>query len=93
MNRLLKSTPRKSSPKPEPKPFQEFRNELEHEILGTIRALKHDDVLGMSIDNLRQVTPTPRHNPGPKGTNAGYYYAEIFREVCESNNVIMRFII
>lgn len=73
--------------------FQEFRNEIESNILATIKREKRDGTCGMSMRNLLQVTPTPTKSIGPSGTNVQWVYGEMFREVCESNKTIMRFLI
>lgn len=71
-----------------------FKAELEKNILKLIRDLKREGTTGMGLGNLRQCTPSPRVLDGaPRGTNAPYYYAEIFKEVCESNPTIKKFII
>lgn len=71
-----------------------FKAELEKNVLKLIRDLKWEGTTGMSLENLRQCTPSPKTLDGaPRGTNAQYYYAEIFKEVCESNATIRRFMI
>jgi hypothetical protein len=70
-----------------------FKAELESNIIKTIRKLKREGITGMGLENLRKVTPSPKMMDGaPLGTNSRYYYAEIFKEVCESNAFICRFI-
>lgn len=66
--------------KTQPSPFARQINE---NLTRTVQRMKKLGTVGMSVDNLRQVTPTPSPTllGAPKGTNAGYYYAQLFREV------------
>ncbi len=66
-----------------------FSTALKAEIRKYIRTARQDGTLGMSLDNLRQCVKTPNTNlPGaPLGTNARYYYAELFREVCQDRTI------
>ncbi len=59
-----------------------------------IARLRRDGTVSMSIANLLQVTPTPQSNlqGAPRGTNAAYYYKQLFREVCVSDPRIASFV-
>lgn len=58
-----------------------FVTELKKNIRDYVRAAKRDGTVGMSVDNLRQCVFTPKALEGaPRGTNAPYFYAQIFRE-------------
>jgi hypothetical protein len=71
-----------------------FRAELEQNILAKIKQLKKEQTTGMSVENLIQVTPTPKATQGAiYGTNAPYYYREMFREIAQANPTIRNFTI
>jgi hypothetical protein len=63
-------------------------------IRNAIRAARNDGTVSMSIDNLRQcVRPPSEHLAGaPRGTNASYFYAELFRDVCRAHPSIAGFV-
>lgn len=72
----------------------QFTAELESNIKTTIRRLRAVGTVGMGIENLRQVTPTPRATDGaPMGGNVQWQYAQMFREVCQSSRAIAAFLI
>lgn len=62
-----------------------FQSELFKAIAAYIRAAKLEGTVGMSVDNLRQCVRPPSESlvGAPRGTNARYYYAQMFRETCE----------
>jgi hypothetical protein len=57
-----------------------FEKQLKANIATTVRNLRADGTVGMSVENLRQVTPTPSPSleGAPRGTNAQYFYAQLF---------------
>jgi len=61
----------------------EFRTELEKRIREAVAMHRKDGCTRMSLDNLMQTTrPAPAFLAGaPRGTNAQYYYREMFRQV------------
>lgn len=70
-----------------------FEQDLETLILRTITTLRKDGTVRMSIDNLRQVTPTPKTLAGaPTGTNASFVYSQMFKRICEENSKIRHFV-
>jgi hypothetical protein len=58
-----------------------FVRDLEQSIRNTVRKLRADGTTGMSMANLKGVTPTPMD--GPKGTNAQWVYQQIFTEAAK----------
>lgn len=59
-----------------------FEQEIETNVKATIRKIKRQGTVGMSLANLRQITPTPKATDGaPQGTNAAYVYAQLFDKV------------
>jgi hypothetical protein len=52
----------------------------------TVRVLRRDGITRMSLANLRQMTPSPYANlvGAPRGTNAAYFYAEIFERIART---------
>ena len=72
-----------------------FSSQLDINIRKTVTNLRKTGTCAMSLDNLRQVTPTPSINldGAPRGTNAAYYYKEIFAEVANSRRSIKAFLI
>lgn len=70
-----------------------FSNALAIAIRGYIKHARADGTVAMSIDNLRQVVRPPSSNldGAPRGTNAAYYYAELFRDVCRTDPTIAEF--
>lgn len=72
-----------------------FQTELKKQIQKTIRSLRAGGTVAMGIENLLQVVRTPSTGleGAPVGTNARYAYAQLFREVCESNKAIKSFLL
>jgi len=62
----------------------QFEMQLLNQIRKYIRTLKSDGTVSMSADNLLQcVRPPSSSVPGaPNGTNAQYFYREMFRRLC-----------
>ncbi len=62
-------------------------------ILRKVAELRQDRTHGVSIDCLRQLTKAPSHflDGAPLGTNAGYFYGEIFAE--EARRMVPDFIL
>ena len=61
-----------------------FEGALKSAIAAKRRELKREGITGMSIGNLMGVVRPPSAflDGAPRGTNAQYYYAEMFRAVC-----------
>ena len=76
-------------------PASEFQQALAKAIDTKIAALKRESIVGMGLDNLRMaVTPPPCHLKGaPAGTNAQYFYAQMFRETVEADSRRLEFVI
>jgi hypothetical protein len=68
-----------------------FRDALAKAIREKIRELRADGTVGMSLANLYAVVRAPAIAGAPLGTNAAYYYREMFEEV--ARKVAGRFII
>lgn len=81
----MKTTTMKNSP---------FRSELRDRIKKYIRAQKANGTIGMSVENLMQCVRAPSHmlDGAPFGTNAVYYYRDMFREIC-TEPAIAKFVI
>lgn len=62
-------------------------------ILSEVSSLRRDSCDGMSLDNLRQLTAAPSHflDGAPRGTNAVYFYGELFAE--EARRLVPEFIL
>lgn len=62
-------------------------------ILKTVREMRANGDTGASVECLRQMVPAPSHllDGAPLGTNAVYFYGEIFR--AEALNVAESFIL
>lgn len=73
--------------------METFRSQLENNILRAIRQAKKDGTVSMSLGNLVQITESPSAflEGAPKGTNAQYFYREMFEEVVKANQIIRRF--
>jgi len=71
-----------------------FTTALHAAIVAKIRSLKASGVVNMSLANLQQIVPAPSSSlhGAPRGTNAAYFYATDFRDVCRSPE-IARFVI
>ena len=54
-------------------------------ITDTIKAEQRNGTTAMSIENLMQIVrpPSPTLEGAPRGTNARYYYSEMFRNLCQ----------
>ena len=61
-----------------------FEAALRTAITTKLRELRKDGITGMAVGNLMQVVRPPSQSldGAPRGTNAQYYYAELFRTVC-----------
>lgn len=72
-----------------------FQSELKKQIQKYIRTLRADGTTAMSAENLRQCVRSPHIDlaGAPRGTNARYVYAQLFREVCESSKDIKSFLL
>lgn len=69
-----------------------FQTQLCANIRAYIAQAKRDGTVAMGVENLRQCVKPPGDLPGaPKGTNAQYVYAEIFREICRNERDIYAF--
>lgn len=70
-----------------------FETKLLANTLSFVKRSKRDGTVSMSMDNLRQCVPTPSTtlDGAPRGTNAAYYYVQLFRDVCASDKAIARF--
>lgn len=72
-----------------PAPQSPFVAALTTAIADTVRELRKDGTTSMSEACLRQAVRAPSHllAGAPIGTNAAYYYVEIFSQVCRSSAV------
>lgn len=61
-----------------------FETALREAIRKTIADAKADGTVSMSVDCLKQAVRSPRTslNGAPVGTNAAYFYGEMFRRIC-----------
>lgn len=61
-----------------------FENALKKSISDKIREMKREGTVSMSMENLMQVVRPPSSSleGAPRGTNARYYYVEMFRDLC-----------
>lgn len=66
-----------------------FRDALVLSIRKTIREVRSQGTVGMSVDNLMMIVRPPSRelDGAPRGTNARYYYAQLFREVCRVGDI------
>lgn len=72
----------------------QFAFQLRRNIKAKIVELVREGTCGMSLENLRQVTPPPRATDGaPRGTNARWQYFKLFEEICAANRDIDAFIL
>jgi surface antigen len=62
-----------------------FFQQLKKNIRDTVTALRKDGTASMSIDNLRQVVPTPPRDlaGAPQGTNSQWLYAQLFEKTAQ----------
>lgn len=62
-----------------------FEKALEKAIASKIKELKQDGTVSMGMDNMMQVVrpPSPSLEGAPRGTNARYYYKQMFRDVAK----------
>ena len=67
----------------------EFRTELQKRILQYIKSARRDGTTGMSRDNLFQCVrpPSESMSGAPRGTNARYYYSQMFTEICQDAGI------
>jgi hypothetical protein len=69
-----------------------FDQELRRNIAKTIQKLRKEGTVAMSLDNLRQVTPTPlTTNGAPVGGNVPWQYAQRFEAVVKSEAAFVKF--
>lgn len=70
-----------------------FKEALAKAIDSQIRTEKREGTVGMSVNCLKQMVRPPNTSlPGaPNGTNAAYYYSELFREVIAESSARTRF--
>ena len=68
----------------------DFERELEKSIKKEIAKSKRDGMTSMSLDNLMQMVRPPSSSlaGAPKGTNARYYYKEMFRDIAKSQRFV-----
>ena len=61
-----------------------FEAALRESILAELRRQRRDGITRMAVGNLMQVVRPPSQflDGAPRGTNAQYYYAEMFRGAC-----------
>lgn len=66
-----------------------FTEQLRINIISKIRGLHNEGTVGISVENLRQMvkTPSDQLHGAPRGTNASYFYAQDFRDVCNSPEI------
>ena len=74
-------------------PLSEFERKVSEAIKRTIGELKADQTTAMSRDNLLQVTRVERGmwQGSLCGTNAQYYYHELFNKAIDRDPVAVRF--
>lgn len=61
----------------------QFQIDLERNIRNKIIELKKDGCVGMTVNNLLQVTRPPRTTNGaPRGSNAAWHYHQLFLNGC-----------
>jgi len=72
-----------------------FQAGLKNQIRKFIRTAKQDGAVSMSVDNLIQCVRPPSSgiDGAPLGTNAAYYYRQMFREICQQDAKIASFIL
>lgn len=75
--------------------MNEFKIELEKRIKKAIRELEKEGTNATSLPCLMQATRPPPHTlPGaPLGTNARYFYVEMFNDICKNSAFIKSFLI
>lgn len=61
-----------------------FESALKKAIGDKIREEKRDGMVSMSVENMMQVVrpPSSSLDGAPRGTNARYFYSEMFRNIC-----------
>lgn len=66
-----------------------FQTALRGSIRQYVKAARADGVTSMSVENLMQTVRPPASNlaGAPRGTNARYYYAQLFRETCQDSSI------
>jgi len=62
-----------------------FESALRKAIADAIKKEKRDGTVSMSMDNLMQIVrpPSSSLDGAPRGTNARYFYKQLFRELVE----------
>jgi len=67
-----------------------FERELEKAIKKAIRDAKRDGLVSMGLDNLMQVVrpPSSSLDGAPKGTNARYFYKQMFEDMVKGNRFV-----
>jgi hypothetical protein len=70
-----------------------FEAALTESIRETIRDLVAQGTCGMSLNNLYQVTPSPKDGGALLGTNAAFYYRQTFEKIVKENKDIAAFVI
>lgn len=70
-----------------------FRDALKASIIKKVREHKRNGVVSMSIDNLKQVVNAPSQymEGAPRGTNARYYYSEMFTTIVLEDKMLRAF--
>lgn len=69
-----------------------FDQELRQNIARAIQRQRKAGAVAMSIENLRQVTPTPKTTNGaPQGGNLPWQYAQRFAAVVASERAFVNF--
>ena len=64
----------------------QFEKDLKASILRTVAQAKQEGTVGMGLANLRMITNPPSYYTEgcPRGTNAQYYYAQLFEQVARA---------
>lgn len=76
----MNSTRSRSVSRPAPAALSPFASALSANITAFIRSARAEGTTGIGLDCLRQCvkTPSPYLDGAPRGTNAAYFYAEVF---------------
>ena len=66
-----------------------FRDQLAREIRRTILEAREAGTMGMSMECLMQCVKSPSSDldGAPRGTNARYFYNQMFREICNFRDI------
>ena len=67
----------------------QFAADLAANIRSYIRQARRDGTVSMSVENLMQCVKAPPSSldGAPRGTNAGWTYAQMFREICGLSSI------